>query len=276
MTSEKRSKKFEKRIKFVLSNRKQHPWGIGIGLKGTMINSIFKGKTPGPEPLIKIHTAEGVRIDWLLGLDDGPPFKVRHNLEDAASAMYIKTLASTGFEPILLIDENGRACVVATRPEHIKYDAETEAKYIVVEILPNIGKESVEALESVNTHYSLIIRSDVLSKIAKGWVSPYELTCDGGILSRKERVKRTNEISKLVAEYSVDNSSAEDLIRRAGQLKHTEQEGTPLNELYVLLDVFRYLEPEALKRLMETARNLAAEQLANHYDSDNSHKKVGE
>jgi len=266
---------FTDKLRFLLGNRtRQHTWGVGIGLKGTMINKMFKGAFPGPEYLKRIAIAEGVRVDWLLGLDDGPPFKVRQNLQDEASALRIRDLVVEGFEPVLLLDETGRACVVATKQEHIKYDSDSEARFVAVEILPNIGEESVEALESVNTHYSLIIQSSVLSKIAKGWISPYELTREDGILSKKDRVKRTGEIQELVEEYSVDNSTTEDLIRRTGKLKHAEEEGSPLNELYVLLDVFRYLEPEALKDLMEHARTLAAEQLAREYESPDSYKKT--
>lgn len=256
---------FLKRLNIVLGERKKHPWGLAIGLKGTLINNMFKGTVPGPDQLKKISRAENVRIDWLLDMDEGSPYKTRANLGDDASALRIQALSANDYEPILLLDDKGHAGVVATKKETIKYDDDTTAKYTAIEILPNIGTESVTALENVNTHYSLVLRSDVFSKIMKGWVSTYELTCENGILINKERVKRTEQIGELVTEYSLDNSTTDDLIRRTGQLSMSQLPDDPLNELYVLLDVFRYLDEKRLQELMNRARDLAAEQLATEY-----------
>ena len=79
-------------------------------------------------------------------------------------------------------------------------------------------------------------------------------------LSNQQKVALLDRLKTLVKDES---------IHQAGQLKLSEQDTTPLNELYVLLDVCRYLEPMAYAQLMETARNLAAQQLANEYENHN-------
>ena len=258
---------FKKRINTVLAGRKMHVWGASIGLKGTLISNMFsQGKIPGPRQLQKIARAENVRIDWLLGMDDGPPYKTRQNLGDDASAHYIRTLVARGYEPVLLVDDSGHACCIATKNEQVEYDDDTHASFVAVEILPNIGEQSVAALESVNTHYMLTVPSDLLSKMTHGWVSSWELTKPKGILSKKQPVG-TRKISEVVDEYSIDNSTAEDIIRRSGQLAMSQKPHDPLSELYVLLDVVRYLNDERNKLLMSYARDLAAEQLANEYEA---------
>ena len=267
MIAKKGNNIFLERINILLGKRKKHVWGREIGLKSTRINAIFEGKIPGSDALIIISRAEKVRIDWLTGLDDKAPYQTQSHLSDEETAEKIKAMVARSYEPVLLLDEIGGACVVLEKPMLLEYDDGTESRFIDVEIFPNIGPASVETLEQVNAHYSLVLRSDMLQKIAEGYVSPHELLTSDKLLKRRERVQRIGDIREKVSEYKLENSSTADLIRRAGQLKMSEQEGNLLYELFTLLDVFRYLEPAALAELMDTARNLAAQQLENDYSA---------
>ena len=101
------SKGFLERMLFLVGGRKQHSWGLAIGLTRGMVDGVFRrGQLPSAEALAIIASAERVNLTWLL-TGEGPPYLVLPlpELQDLVvdgSANYYLFPASDGIPPPLV------------------------------------------------------------------------------------------------------------------------------------------------------------------------------
>ena len=92
---------------FLVGGRKQHSWGLAIGLTRGMVDGVFRrGQLPSAEALAIIASAERVNLTWLL-TGEGPPYLVLPlpELQDLVvdgSANYYLFPASDGIPPPLV------------------------------------------------------------------------------------------------------------------------------------------------------------------------------
>lgn len=106
---------FEERLNCVLQDRKQTPWGQGLGFTSTSISSMFKGHTPGPEFLHAIRRAENVNLNWLL-TGEGAPYIVEYFQSADALTDYLCAMLHEEEWTVYVCSSHGTACLVLTQP----------------------------------------------------------------------------------------------------------------------------------------------------------------
>jgi hypothetical protein len=168
---------FLSRMEYVLGPRDKHPWGSALGLKGTRVQSIFKGQIPTAPALEVIHRAENASIDWLL-TGEGPPFRVEswHSDEVVASLFTewgrVHNDETTGY---LLTDGHGNATLVATTPTVWLCADDARATYTEVRVFPNAGPLALQAAKRFALLRIVSMEEATLDKVSAGWLGPVHL-----------------------------------------------------------------------------------------------------
>ncbi len=136
---------FEERLSFILQDRKQTPWGKGLGFTGASISHIFSGgRIPGPEFLQAIRKAENVNLNWLL-TGDGSPFVVEYFLSADALSDYLAAMLHEEEWVVHVCSYHDIACIVLTQPGQYEFKGKW-IDYRIVHVLVGPGDEVITEL----------------------------------------------------------------------------------------------------------------------------------
>jgi len=175
MISEKQNKEFLCRINWLLGPRQKHPWGRGLGLRNSRIDSIFKGIPPQVDGLEKIHRAERVNLHWLI-TGDGAPFVVPVFRDDAETAEALRARLGDGRDYRLHILAGRAECaVVLTIPVVVEYQGDLEASFTDVLVFQPAGERTLGVAAEWRDRLVLPVDSTVLAQLRAGWMGPRDL-----------------------------------------------------------------------------------------------------
>ncbi len=171
-----RDDNFLDRMKFVLGDRRKHPWGQALGIRGTRITEMFRGRIPTADALAIIHWAEGVSTDWLL-TGDGAPFCVRHLTDQEGVALLREQDGNRQYHYHLLVTEPLRIPALAlVRPgESQPIDPDSVARYPATILVAQVGRAMMRELAGVDQLYLTSLEAQVMEQLRAGNLGPYQL-----------------------------------------------------------------------------------------------------
>jgi len=159
-----------------LGDRKKHPWGRALGIRGTRITEMFRGRIPTADALAIIHRAEGVCTDWLV-MGDGAPFCVRHLTDEDGAALLREWSGNGQYHYHLLVTEPLRipalALVRTEEPQPIAPDG--MARYPATILVAQVGRAMMREIAGADHSYLTSLEARVMGQLRAGNLGPYQL-----------------------------------------------------------------------------------------------------
>lgn len=147
-----------------------------MGIRGTRITEMFRGRIPTADALAIIHRAEGVCIDWLL-TGDGAPFCVRH-LTDADGAALLRERSGNGqYHYHLLVTEPLRipALVLIRSEQPQPVDPDRVAHSPATILVAQVGRAMMREIAGTDDLYLTSLDAQVMGQLRAGNLGPYQL-----------------------------------------------------------------------------------------------------
>jgi len=148
-----------------------------LGIRGTRITEMFRGRIPTADALAIIHRAEGVCTDWLL-TGDGAPFCVRHLTDQDEAALLRERDGNAQYHYHLLVTEPLRipALALLLRPgEPRSVGPDSVARYPATILVAQVGRAMMREIAGVDHLYLTVIEAQVMAQLRAGNLAPYQL-----------------------------------------------------------------------------------------------------
>jgi hypothetical protein len=208
---------FLERINEILSGRDKHPWGRAVGLKGSRIQSIFRGRIPTADALERIRRVEGVCLDWLI-TGEGPRYCVQQG-DDRATAGAVRQMPA-GWRLYLVTapETGGEVALVATRRVRQPVEEDVTAIYTAVEIHARAGYATLSEMHDRDGVWALTVDTGTLGRLRAGEIGPYALVGDEerpGLLAEAETAsaRLLYQVAQRAGRYTDQPPDEEALLR---------------------------------------------------------------